>query len=96
MANKQVRITMVIPLRDFAAFEDLAAELGCEIEVLDLKNQASPPDKKGRHRVSRGMIEKTRRYWDSHPEATAAQVKEALGLPHGVSTLARIRRGDIQ
>lgn len=95
--TKSVKVVISVPLRDFSSFEDLAQELGCQIEVIELVKRKSPrprPDgSSGRNAMTPEVVAKIKKYWDRHEDAKAPEVKKALDLPHGTSTIQKVRGG---
>lgn len=96
--TKNVKICLSIPLRDFAAFEDLAAELNCPLEVLELTPVKGPekPEAKttrGRYSMNQETTNRIKAFYELNSEASAELVKEALELPHSVATILRVRNG---
>ena len=89
---KTVQICLTIPLRDYAAFEDLAEELGCEIHLKSVE-EAKPKAPNTRHKVTPEIVQEVLKASKATPTAGAKKLKRVLKLPHGVSTINKILGG---
>lgn len=103
--NKQtlVNVLLTIPLRDYAALEDLANQLDIKLEVLEFKSAKSVTQKSNgkikrspRHRMD---SETTKKIWaleKENPSLTVPQIKQILNLPHSNNTIWRARHNTFQ
>lgn len=93
--KRQVNICMTINLRDFAAFEDLALELGYVIELQNIVPQEKPKPRtfSSRHQVNLDLIRQVKAVISQHPELSSKEIISHLGIPHSESTISRIRLG---
>jgi len=94
----KVKICLSLPLRDFSAFEDLASELGCHMEVLKLTPTEGPSNQKPRashvkHRIQAQDVKDVKAYVAKYGRRSASQIKAALNLPYGESTIYYIMAG---
>ena len=102
----QIKLCLTLPLRDYAAFEDLATELGVrifDIEIADTQKpqpQPQPPTKYAPRRSRRVPV--TRELYDavmSYPDdmahrAVVRQLLKKYDKVPSVSCIGRIRRGE--
>lgn len=94
---KRVSLHIEINLRDYAALEDLASELGFSIEVVGIVNGAAEEKKeesqpRKHHRVTREIVKQVRDYRKVHPDHSLDEIKEGLGLQIHRTTIGRILR----
>lgn len=100
MKQKLIKATITIKARDYAAFEDLASELGIGIEDCTFIDNGKLVSDKGRrtgykkHVVTEEDVKKVRKYMKANPNLSQMQIKRDLALPYGSATMSRICRGE--
>jgi len=95
MKHQQVNVCMTIKLRDFAAFEDLANELGYQLSLKSLEEQA-PPKRIVRRRLSTvtpEAVEEAKALRKKHPNATNKQLWQKSSKSIGLSTFGKCLQG---
>ena len=87
---KSVEICMTIPLRDYAAFEDLAEQLGVEIKVNRLTEAGEPtPAAKKKYAVTEELKQWVQENKNRH-DWTLAQYRENCPFKTSTTTLSRL------
>lgn len=81
--EKMVVICVRIKLRDYASFEDLASDLGCEIEIQNIVNNQTPPPARRlnqgkRHPVTPELVHAIKIAKQNHPDFTYPQLRQLL------------------
>jgi len=77
---KKVKVCLNIALRDFGAFEDLAAELGYDFEVVSLENDDKTPKKKPKVFLDQNAKQNLKEYYKKHPGVTFKEVGKRFGV----------------
>lgn len=93
--HQQVNVCMTIKLRDFAAFEDLANELGYQLSLHSL-TESAPTRKRVKRRagkVTPAMVAEAKALFKAHPSKTTHMLWTKSKLPIGESTFGKILAG---
>lgn len=81
MKHTLIDICLTLKLRDFAAFEDLAHELGYQLTIKHLAPTESPPPRRSsttRNRVTPELVAAVKNYAKLYPNATHRKLRDLI------------------